>query len=131
MPPRANPSITLMVSQAQQKMRELKELQFFGGDSLNLKRYSTTITIPSDSTAHCWRIVMAPDDPNTTMPLDVISKPANATSFTNVTIERVHRSDDSFEFLAIANPAYGGTPPQVKVVIEYAGKATFSINQIG
>jgi len=131
MPPRANPTITLMVSQAQQKMRELKELQFFGGDSLNLKRYSYTITVPTDAVAHCWRIVMVPDDPNTTMPLDVISKPANATSFSNANIERVHRSDDSFEFLAITDAVYGGTSPQIKVVIEYAGKATFSVNQIG
>lgn len=131
MPPRANPSITLMVSQAQQKMRELKELQFFGGDSLNLKRWSQVITIPADSTNHCWRIVMTPDDPATTMPFAAENRPNNATSFANAQIEAVHRTDGNFEYLVIFNAVFGGTPPESKITIEYSGQATFSITQIG
>ncbi len=131
MPPRANPSITLMVSQAQQKMRELKELQFFGGDSLNLKRWTQVITIPADSTMHCWRVVMIPDDVTTTMPFEVVARPNNATSFTSGQIEAVHRTDGNFEYLVIFNAVFGGTPPQSKLTIEYSGKATFSITQIG
>lgn len=131
MPPRANNDITMMVAQAQQKMRELKELQFFGGDSLNLKRWSQNITVPSDSTMHCWRLVITPDDPATMMPFSAVMRPANATSNISGQIEPVHRSDTSFEYLFIVNAVFGGTAPVAKLTVEYSGSATFSITQIG
>jgi hypothetical protein len=131
MPPRANNSITMMVAQAQQKMRELKELQFFGGDSLNLRRWTQNVTIPTDSVMHCWQVIIIPDDPTTMMPFSAIMKPANATSFIGGQVEAVHRTDGSFEYLFIFNAEFGGTPPIAKLVIEYSGTATFNVTQIG
>lgn len=131
MPPRANPSITLMINQAQQKMRELKELQFFGGDALNLKRYKTLITVPADSAPHCWRIVMTPDDPATSMPLVARQRPATENAFAGGQIEPVHRTDGNFEYLMIPNPNFSGSPRGFYFIIEYSGGATFTINQIG
>ena len=131
MPPRANPSITLMVNQAQQKMRELKELQFFGGDALNLKRYKTLITVPTDATMHCWRIVMTPHDATTTMPFVARQRPATANSFGGGQIEPVHRTDGLYEYLFITNASYGPDAESFYFIIEYAGSAAFSITQIG
>lgn len=132
MPPRANPTITMMVAQAQQKLTELKELQFFGGDSLNLSRFSQTVSVAADVTMHCWRVVMTPDDPDTTMPFDAVMKPADAlSSQIGGTIERVHRTDGAYEFLFITNAIFGGSPQNMKMRIEYSGKATFAVTQIG
>lgn len=131
MPPRANNSITMMVAQAQQKMRELKELQFFGGDSLNLRRWTQTVSLPLDGVMHCWRVVITPDDPATMMPFSATMKPANATSFISGQIEAVHRTDDAFEYLFIFNGEYAGPAQLAKMTIEYSGKATFNVTQIG
>lgn len=131
MPPRANPSITLMINQAQQKMRELKELQFFGGDALNLKRYKQLINVPADAAPHCWRIVMTPDDPTTTMPLAARQRPADPDSYAGGQIEPVHRTDGAFEYLMIPNPNFSGSVRSFYFIIEYSGSATFTINQIG
>lgn len=132
MPPRASNDITMMVAQAQQKMRELKELQFFGGDSLNLKRWVRTQSIPLDSVSHCWRVVIVPDDPATMMPFSAQIKPANATSFVSGQVEPVHRTDGSYEYLFIINAEYPDGPAQTaRFVIEYSGTATFNVTQIG
>lgn len=132
MPPRANPTITMMVAQAQQKLTELKELQFFGGDSLNLKRWSQTVSVPADSASHCWRVVMTPDDPTTTMPLDAVAKPADALSLQiNGSIERVHREDGAYEFLFITSAIFGGSAQNMRMKIEYSGVATFVVTQLG
>jgi len=131
MPPRANNSITMMVAQAQQKMRELKELQFFGGDSLTLRRWSQDAILPLDGVSHCWRVVITPDDPATMMPFSAIMKPANATSFISGQVEAVHRTDDAFEYLFIFNAEYAGPVQTARMIIEYSGKATFSVTQIG
>lgn len=132
MPPRANNDITMMVAQAQQKMRELKELQFFGGDSLNLKRWAHTQSIPLDSVMHCWRVVIVPDDPATTMPFSAQIKPADAISFVSGQVEPVHRTDGSYEYLFIINAEYPDGPAQTaRFVIEYSGTATINISMIG
>lgn len=130
MPPRRPSSIDMMIAQAQQKMRELKELQFFGGDALNLGRWSTTVNVPGDATKHCWRVVVTPEDVKTTLPFMAELKPATATSYQNGQVEPVHRTDGNFEYLIIAEN-YGDTARPMKITIEYTGKATFSITQIG
>ena len=131
MPPRANNDITMMVAQAQQKMRELKELQFFGGDSLNLRRWTQNVSLPLDGVMHCWRVVITPDDPATMMPFSAIMKPADATSFISGQVEPVHRTDDAFEYLFIFNAEFAGPAQTAKMLIEYSGKATFNVAQIG
>jgi hypothetical protein len=130
MPPRRNPTMDMLIAQAQQKMRELKELQFFGGDALNLGRWSTTINVPGDGTKHCWRVVVTPDDVKTTLPFMAELKPATATSYQGGQVEAVHRTDGNFEYLIIADNFAAEARP-MKITIEYTGKATFSITQIG
>lgn len=131
MQPRGTNSIDMMIAQAIEKMRELKELQFFGGDALNLKRWTQTFNIAPDLTKHCWRIVMTPENANTTMPFDAIVKPANAISYAYGQIERVHRTDGAFEFLLITGANFDVTPIPIKVSIEYTGAAAFTVTQLG
>lgn len=130
MQPRANSSITMMIAQAMEKMRELKELQFFGGDALNLKRYTQTVNVAGDGQRHCWQIIMTPVDPTTTMPFMAETKPANATSYQTGQVEAVHRTDGSFEYLVIAQN-YDTVARPMKINIEYTGAATFQFTQLG
>lgn len=130
MQPRTPNSITMMIAQAMEKMRELKELQFFGGDALNLGRYTQTVDVPPDGVKHCWRIVMTPNNPETTMPFMAQAKPATATSYTDGQVEAVHRTDGKFEYLIIAqNP--DTEPRPMRITVEYTGSAEFSFTQIG
>lgn len=131
MPPRRPNKIDMIVAQAQEKLRELKELQFFGGDALNLSRWTYTIQIPDDAAKHCYRIVITPEDTEKFMPFAAGLKPGSATAYTYGQVEPVHRTDGNFEYLIITGEEYdGGTQPLV-VTIEYTGKASFSITQIG
>lgn len=131
MQPRTKNSVDMLIAQAQEKLRELKELQFFGGDALNLKRWSQVLNLPPDATAHCWRVVMTPDDPETTMPFNALLKPGSATSYMTGQVEAVHRTDGAFEYLIIPETNYDVVSRPTKITIEYTGKATFSITQIG
>lgn len=133
MPPRSNPSLDLMVSQAERKLTELKETQFFGGDALNLKRWSQVIMVNGDNVAHCWRLRITPTDPETMMPLSVITKPHtdDYTLVTGASIESVHRDDDIFEYLVIPPVNFSGPARGFKLQVEYSGVATFSLAQIG
>lgn len=131
MPPRANPSIVLMIAQAQRKMREFKELQFFGGDSLNMKRWSQVISVAGDNVPHCWRLVITPADPTTMMPFSVMNKPDKATNTTGGQVEPVHRTDGNYEYLMIPVTNFGGVTRTFKLEVEYTGVATFSLTQIG
>lgn len=130
MPPRAKNSVDMMIAQAQEKMRELKELQFFGGDALNLKRWSQVINIPPDATAHLYSVVMTPDDPETTMPFNALLRPASATSYMTGQIEPVHRTDNAFEYLVMTETNYDVVSRPTKLTIEYSGKATFNFTQL-
>lgn len=132
MPPRTNPSIAMLIAQAQERMRESKELQFFGGDALNLKRWKQTVSIPLDSTVHCWRVVLVPENTETTMPFNADFRPGDANTYPSGTIEAVHRTDGAFEYLFIMNPEFSDQPAQnVIFFIEYTGTATVTITQIG
>ena len=131
MQPRGSNNITMMIAQAQEKLRELKELQFFGGDALNLKRWTQTLNIPNDGVKHCWRVVMTPEDPEKSMPFEVVLRPGTATAYTYGQAEAVHRTDGSYEYLIITGENYDGITKPLKATIEYTGKASFSITQIG
>lgn len=123
--------ITMMIASAMEKLEEIKGIQFFGGDALNLKEYETTFTVAgNDFNMHCWRIVMTPTRPNYTMPVDVRTLAGNATSFSNAQIERVWRTDGAFEFLVMTNSNFGADPIVSAVRITYSGAATFTITQI-
>ncbi len=130
MPPRGNSSIEMMISQALEKMRELKQLQFFGGDALQLGRWTQVVNVPGDSTKHCWRVIVVPEDVKTTLPFMAELKPGSATSYQGGQVEQVHRDDGSFEYLVIAQNFDTAARP-MRITIEYTGKATFSLTQIG
>lgn len=131
MPPRANNGVDMLLAQAQEKLRELKELQFFGGDALNLKRWVHVINIPADAARHCYQIVITPQEFEHFMPFEAIIKPGNATTYPYGQVEAVHRTDGKYEYLIITGENYDpGTIP-LKVTIEYTGVAAFSITQIG
>lgn len=122
---------TMMIAEAMKKLEEIKGIQFFGGDALNLKEYETTFTVgANDYAMHCWRIVMTPTRPNYTMPVDVRTLAGNATSFSNAQIERVWRTDGAFEFLVMTDANYGSNPIVSALRITYSGAATFTITQI-
>lgn len=132
MQPRAPNGIDMMIAQAKRKLQELKELQFFGGDSLNLKRWSHDQSIPLDFTKHCWQVVMTPANPTTSMPFSAEIKPATSSSYINGQIESVHRTDDKYEWLFIMGEEFPDGPAQIaRFVIEYSGVAEFTITQLG
>lgn len=121
----------MLLAQAQEKLRELKELQFFGGDALNLKRWRQQFDVPGNSAKHCYRIIMTPDDPETTMPFSAVSRPTNANSYMSGVIEAVHRTDGVFEYLFITRDNFDSNTRSTTLTIEYTGKATFNVTQIG
>lgn len=124
--------LDMLLAQAKQKLEEIKQLQFFGGDALNLKRYVVDIIIPADARTHCWRIVMMPENKDTTMPIGVIVKPGKPTQSKIYTeIERVKRDDGNFEYLLISNENYDTDAVVDTIAITYSGKANFTINRIG
>lgn len=131
MPPRRPNTIDMLLAQAQEKLRELKELQFFGGDALNLKRWTHTVMIPPDAAKHCYRIIMTPEDPTRSMPFDAVLRPGSATAYTYGQVEAIHRTDGNYEYLLITGEEYDGGDRPLKITIEYSGKASFSITQIG
>lgn len=131
MRPQSKTGVDMLIAQAQEKLRELKELQFFGGDALNLKRWTQTLSIAPDGAKHCWRIVMTPEDIEKSMPFEVVIKPGTATAYTYGNVEAVHRTDSKYEYLIITGENYDAVAKPLKATIEYTGKATFTITQIG
>ena len=123
--------LDMLLAQAKQKLEEIKQLQFFGGDALNLKRATFNITIPSDKRAHCWRVTMTPINTDTTMPIGVIVKPGKPIQSRIYTdIERVRRDDGNFEYLFISNKNYDTDAAIYTIAITYSGKADFAITQL-
>lgn len=123
--------LDMLLAQARRKLDEIKELQFFGGDALNLKRKTIDITVPADSRAHCWRIVMHPENRNTTMPIGIIVKPRVASQYRTYSItERVKRADGNFEYLVMYPENYTGETWLDAVEVTYSGKANFTVTQV-
>lgn len=116
----------MMLAEAKRKLEEWKQLQFFGGDALNLKEYMTTVTMPPDAAYHCWRIVMTPTKPEYTMPIDIRIVPTVANQYLIPQVEAVYRTDGSFEWLLIAGANYESTGVTSEVTITYSGAATFT-----
>ena len=131
MRPQVKTGVDMLVAEAQQKLRELKELQFFGGDALNLKRWTQTLSIPADGAKHCWQVVMTPEDIEKSMPFEVVLRPGSATAYTYGQAEAVHRTDNKYEYLIITGENWDAVAKPLKATIEYTGKATFNITQIG
>lgn len=123
--------VEILLSTALMRLQELKELQLFGGDAINMQVYEHTVTIPDDAVPHCWRIVITPTAPETTLPINITATPAvDGQASTTASIERVRRTDGNYEFLVIYGANYGNTKTD-KITITYTGKATFSVQQIG
>ena len=123
--------IDLMIAQARQKLNEIKQLQYFGGDSLNLKQHSQIFTIPAnDTNYHCWRIVMTPTAIGYTIPIEIKAIPANATSNLRPMLERVQRTDGNFEVLVMFDQSFYDTAQSSEVLFIYSGAATFTVTQI-
>lgn len=123
--------LDMLISQARRKLDELKQLQFFGGDALNLKRAAFDIVIPNDQRAHCWRATMTPVNMTTTMPISAIVKPSTTSQFRSFgLIERVKRNDGVFEFLIMYPENYNTESWRDTFVVTFSGKAGFSIMQL-
>lgn len=127
---RPQTNIDTMIAQARRKLNEVKELQFFGGDALNLKQYNANFDIPSGSNPRLYQIIMTPANPGFTMPLDVRSILRDSTSFMQPYIERVHRSDGKYEILAMFDQNFQSTTQRSQVIIVYSGAATFELNRL-
>lgn len=122
--------IDMMIAQARRKLNEVKELQFFGGDALNLKQYSANFDIPPSSSARLYQILMTPTKPEYTMPLDVRVALRDETSFMQPFIERVHRNDGKYEVLVMFDQSLYATTQRTQVIIVYSGAATFELNRL-
>ena len=122
--------IDTMIAQARRKLNEVKELQFFGGDALNLKQYSANFDIPSGSNPRLYQIIMTPTNPGFTMPLDVRYNIRDETTFLYPFIERVQRTDGKFEVLVMFDQNWYDTTQRTQVKIIYSGAATFELNRL-
>ncbi len=128
MEPRESSDLTKMVSEAERKLEEIKQAQFFGGDALILKRYEYEMVIPgSDTIDRCWKFVMTPTDETKTMPIDVGVKPADATTTAFAKIERVPRTDGKFEYLVMFLATFLTPIQKTDFYITYSGDATFAV----
>ena len=122
--------IDTMIAQARRKLNEVKELQFFGGDALNLKQYSANFDIPSGSNPRLYQIILTPTNPGFTMPLDVRYAMRDETTFLRPFIERVHRTDGKFEVLVMFDQSWYDTTQRTQLIIIYSGAATFELNRL-
>lgn len=124
-------SLPALITKAERALAEIKQLQLFGGDSLNLQRWTANLTINPDFRCHCWRIVMTPIDKDFTLPISIIAKPTTTAQYRSFSqIERVRRTDGNFEFLVFFPENWGNTPNVEMVAITYSGKATFTLTQV-
>lgn len=132
MPPRSTNHITVMIAQARQKLEEIKGVQIFGGDALNLKRFEQVFTMPGGVTNdYCWRVVMTPTEPDFTMPIDTITKPAAPGQFGYMKVERVPTTNGTFEWLVFGSQFDFDTLQQTLFAVTYSGAATFNVTQLG
>lgn len=132
MPPRSSSNITAMVAEAQKKLEEIKGLQLFGGDALNLSDFEQVLSMPGGVTNdYCWRITMTPTKPGFTMPIDTITKPAEAGQFGYMNVERVPKTDGTFEWLVFGSQFDFDSAQSTLFRVTYSGAATFNVTQIG
>lgn len=135
MPPRADNTITKMIAEAQDKLAEIKGIQYFGGDALNLSQFQQSFVgppPPSGTKDYGWLITMTPDTElvDYTMPLDTQLKPDS--EYQNAgNVERVPTTDGTFQWLVYVTN-YSGDFPNVstQLTIIYSGQASFSVQQL-
>lgn len=129
---RRNLNIEFLVSDLQAQIREFKEAQFFGSDSLKLKEYRKTLTIPAgDLTGRLFKITMTPENPSSTMPFSVEVLPHSQNTYQNAgTALDFSKSGDNFIFYATLQPNYSETSNSCVLKIVYCGKATFTVEEI-
>lgn len=121
--------IDMMIAQARRALDELKGLQVFGGDALNLSEYTHLFTILPNAPAQAWRVVMTPINPEFTMPLEVKGLPYEMSRVRPI-IERVYRNDGNFEVLVIFEQNIEAETHQAQLFITYSGKATFAVEKV-
>lgn len=124
-------NIAAMVAQAQQKLEEIKGLQLFGGDALNLSKFEHTFNLPGGVTKdYCFRVVMTPTKPGYTMPIDTSTKPAAAGQFGYMNVERVPKTDGTFEWLVYGSQFDFDPAQSTLFTITYSGAATFAVTTL-
>lgn len=131
MQPRSANTITEIVANAQQKLREIKEVQLFGGDALNLKEFRQIFTMPGGITKdYCWRVVMTPTEPEFTMPIDTVTKPNAPNQFGYMKVERVPTTDGTFEWLVFGQQFDFDPNQDTLFRVTYSGAATFQVTNL-
>ena len=129
---RKNLNIDYLVSDLQAQIREMKEVQFFGSDSLKLIEYKETFSIPSgDLNGKMFKITMAPEKPEATMPFSCEILPASQNTQLNANASLDYsKSGDDFIFYATLRPNYSEISNSCVLKIVYCGKATFTVEEI-
>ena len=125
-------ALPYLVSQCRQKLDELKELQQFGSDALNLQEYETTLTIPANTyDEKVWLLKMTTTRPKFTMPLDLSIRPADSTTLTDQgTNEPIRISDTEWGWYIFIDKSFYNNANTYKLSVIYSGKATFSVSVI-
>lgn len=129
---RRNLNIEFLVNDLQTQIRELKEAQFFGSDSLRLKEYRKTLTIDAgDLTGKLFKITMTPENPESTMPFSFDVLPYSSNQYMNAsTALDFSKSGNNFIFYATLQPNYSETSNSCVLKVVYCGKATFTVEEI-
>lgn len=129
---RKNLNIDYLVSDLQAQIREMKEAQFFGSDSLKLREYKETFSIPSgDLDGKMFKITMSPEKPEATMPFscDILPAYQNNQLNANASLD-CSKSGNDFIFYATLQPNYSEIATSCVLKIIYCGKANFSVEEI-
>lgn len=133
MQPRDPHDITQMLAEARRKLDESKAgVQPFGGDALNLRQFEHTFNLPGGvNNDYCFRVVMTPDLPEFTMPIDTITKPAAPGQFGYMKVERVPTTDGTFEWLVFTTQYDFDPATSTLFRVTYSGQASFNVTQLG
>lgn len=129
---RRNLNIDYLVSDLQAQIREMKETQFFGSDSLKLREYKETFSIPSgDLNGRMFKITMSPEKPEATMPFSSEILPASQNTQLNANASLdCSKSGNDFIFYITLQPNYSEITNSCVLKIVYCGKAIFSVEEI-
>ena len=125
-------NIDYLVSDLNAQIREMKEAQFFGSDSLKLREYKETFSIPSgDLNGKMFKITMSPEKPEATMPFSCEILPASQNIQLNANASLDYsKSGNDFIFYITLRPNYSEIPKSCRLKIIYCGKASFTVEEI-
>ena len=129
---RKTDSLPYLVDQCERKLEELKGIQQFGGDALNLQEYENTLTIPANTfDEKVWLLRMTATSPKFTMPLDFSIRPANSTTLLDEGItEPIRISDTEWGWYIFIDKTFYDNVNTYKLNVIYSGKATFALSVI-